>query len=258
MKRLTLALMVAFWFGGAVAQDDFVNKMNEIKLSGDYYTAHCRGESEAAAMQQCLKEMMAQLGPEGYDENTVRSKMQHLTKTGSSCRVFVYVRKDALQPKNAGGVRKNESERKQIVFKKSHLLEDASETSAQNAPGVMPPPPGPVNEERPKPVYKEPVAIGGDQSLLSQLVNDIRGRATFVNALKAFKTKKELGLVADYGALNRVPDINSAYIVIFDAASDELSAILSPAASGCKNLLTGTQDAFSNYHGVKAFWFTLK
>lgn len=240
MRKLILALLVSSACCMVHAQDDFVTRMNEIKMSNEYYTAHNRADTEEAAFEKCVKDIMVSLSHGQYDEAFVRKNTQRLTKPGSPCRVFLYLKKSAVPQK--------EADMSQIKFKRDFQLEEA----------------GDYHEIKPKPVSPKPEiskipTTNADKSLLSRIVNDIQSRPTINNAYNSFNAKKDLGMVSAFGLLNSVSNTDDVYIVIYDANTQELISILSPIQDGSrKNLITDTQDSFSNYHGVNAFWFTLE
>ena len=245
MRKLILALLVSSACYMVHAQDDFVTKMNEIKMSGEYYTAHNRADTEEAAFEKCVKDIMILLPPGQYDETFVRRNALRLTKSGSPCRVFVYLKKGAAPQKKAG--------MSQMVFKR-----DIRSAEPENRHEMTPKPvtPKPVSS---KPETSKTPTVCADKSLLSRIVNDIQARPTINNAYNSFNAKKDLGMVSAYGLLNKVSNTDDVYIVIYDATTQELISILSPIQNGSrKNLITDTQDSFSNYHGVNAFWFTLE
>lgn len=217
MRILSLISFFLLFSSCMMAQDDFVSKMNEIKLSGKYYTAHSRAETETAAFENCIRDILSQMTSGQYDEASVRSRVKHLSKPGSPCRVFVYLEKGAVQP-------------------------SAPQPSVSKT------------EEA-----KERAATPTDYSMLPRIVADLKARPSIDNAFKSFGAKKDLGLVSTYGMMKDATDTNTIYIVIYDSASKELKAILTPVTAGSrKNLITDTVDSFDNYHGEMAFWFTLK
>jgi len=245
MRKLILALLVSSACYMVHAQNDFVTRMNEIKMSGEYYTAHNRADTEEAAFEKCVKDIMVQLPPGIYDEAFVRKNAMRLTKPGGPCRVFAYLKKGTAPQKK--------KEMSQIVFKRDLQLEEAEDNHE-----IKPRPdtPKPI---APKPEIKKAPTANADKSLLSRIVNDIQSRPTINNAYNSFNAKKDLGMVSAFGLLNSVSNIDNVYIVIYDATTQELISILSPIQNGSrKNLITDTQDSFSNYHGVNAFWFTLE
>ena len=220
-----------------MAQDDFVNKMNEIKLSGKYYTAHSRAEREADAFEACIRDILSQLPTGQHDESSVRSRVKHLSKPGTPCRVFVYLEKENAQP-------------------------SAPQLSASQPSYVQSPVTQPTVTQPSVPktvVVREQAVIPTDNSMLPQLVADLKARPTIMNAFNSFGAKKDLGLVSTYGLMKDAADTDAVYIVIYNSASEELRAILTPVSAGYrKNLITDTVDSFDNYHGEMAFWFTLK
>lgn len=245
MRKLILALLVSSACYMVHAQNDFVTRMNEIKMSGEYYTAHNRADTEEAAFEKCVKDIMMQLPPGIYDEAFVRKNAMRLTKPGGPCRVFAYLKKGTAPQKK--------EEMSQIVFKRDLQLEEA-EDSHEIKP--RPDTPKPI---APKPEIKKAPTANADKSLLTRIVNDIQSRPTINNAYNSFNAKKDLGMVSAFGLLNSVSNTDNVYIVIYDATTQELISILSPIQNGSrKNLITDTQDSFSNYHGVNAFWFTLE
>ena len=56
MRKFLLALLVSSAYCMLHAQDDFVTRMNEIKMSGEYYTAHNRADTEEVAFEKCVKD----------------------------------------------------------------------------------------------------------------------------------------------------------------------------------------------------------
>ena len=216
MKILSLISLLLLVSSNMVAQDDFVNKMNDIKLSGKYFTAQSRGETEEEAFETCVRDILLQLTPGKYDESYVRSRVKRLSKPGTPCRVFVYLEKD-------------------------YASHSAPQPPAKNTAKV------------------ERSIAQPDMSILSQLITDLKARPTIANAFHSFRAKKDLGLVGNYGLMKDVANSDAAYIVIYDADTDELMAILTPSTTGGRrNLITNSPDSYDNYHGKRAFWFTLK
>lgn len=246
MRKFLLALLVSSAYCMLHAQDDFVTRMNEIKMSGEYYTAHNRAGTEEEAFEKCVKDIIVLLPPGQYDEAFVRKNALRLTKPGSPCRVFVYLKKGAAPQKKT-------DMSQQIKFKRDFQPEETEDHYEIKPKPVTPKP------VSPKPEISSPPTTNADKSLLSRIVNDIQSRPTINNAYNSFKAKKDLGMVSAFGLLNRVSNSDDVYIVIYDATTQELISILSPIQDGSrKNLITDTQDSFSNYHGVNAFWFTLE
>lgn len=223
---------------GIYAQNDFAEKMNNIKLSGDYYTADDRNESEGTAFSKCISKIIDQLPADYrslYSKDEIAGMSERLVKIGMPVRVFVYLNKNKLSKQ---AIKKN------ITLKTDLKIDNPVEN----------PKPTPTPISNPEPIPKPNMA-----KELQQLVDDIKARSDLRTTYHSFEAKKTLGIVSDYGAMKDINDTNGVYIVIYDAQTEKLSALITPVESGLrKNLLTGSFDSFSNYHGIKAFWFKIK
>ena len=161
MRKLILALLVSSACYMVHAQNDFVTRMNEIKMSGEYYTAHNRADTEEAAFEKCVKDIMVQLPPGIYDEAFVRKNAMRLTKPGGPCRVFAYLKKGTAPQKK--------EEMSQIVFKRDLQLEEAEDNHEikprPDTPKPIAPKPQPAKVEGPAPKPAEetkPVVQAGE------------------------------------------------------------------------------------------------
>ena len=94
--------LCAFWIlvlshTGVVAQDvdDPVERMNNIKLGGNYYT----GEATASSVQEAeeMAKMMLQENMEGKNVKDLQSQLKRIEiKRGDMTMMFLYVAKDAV------------------------------------------------------------------------------------------------------------------------------------------------------------------
>ena len=65
-------------------------------------------------------------------------------------------------------------------------------------------------------------------------------------------------VIAGYGSPKQASGLDDKYLVMFGAETFEPTCVLSPVKDGeqRRNLLNGTEDSLSHYHGCYAIWFT--
>lgn len=259
MRGLFFIMLFYICDASMLAQDEFVKNMNDIKLSGEYYTAHCRDYSEETAYQICVRDILEQikLNHQGsYDEAFVRNKSMRMINEGKPCRVFVYLKKTAVSQTMV--------EDSKLVVKNDIPTEEVFKRQViQPAPALEPNPIQPKVEQvslpLPQPMKEHAINVEQRERLVLDIVRDLMARNGISKAYDSFKAKKDIGIVSDYGILKNVQDTDFVYIVIYDNDAQAPCAILTPLEGGNrKNLVSGSQDTFSNYHGVAAFWFTVK
>lgn len=227
---MTLVLCLAGVVG--LRAQSGADRMNEIKLSGKYYTAEATDHDQDKAFVSAFGMLLGSINMALMEEEqpTITSlQLESHVKSidiqrGADVMVFVYVEKSrlALMQTNGGG--------------------NATQPSAPKVQNH--------SESQPTKVQTEvrPAAPGVTPEVISRLV----GVETFMSARWILDNARNMGEVSDYGSPRTMGNVEGCYILAVNEDKDVVG-VLSPKTDGKRtDLRTGAVADMSRFKGCAA------
>lgn len=225
-------------FGGVAAvhaQDD-AERMNEIKLSGRYFTAEATAHDQEKAFLSAYSMLLNTINMELMEEDkpvlSSRQLESHVKsldiQRGGDVMAFVYVERSRVAVMQGGG--------SDGGAPTSH---NESATVRPSVPESSAAQPSPSVSSAPK------AAVGGLPDVIGKLV----AAQTFMTAQWLLDNAMNAGEISGYGTPQSMGDVSGCYIVVVNDDKDVVT-VLSPKKDGARiDLRSGSVADMGQYKG---------